>query len=478
MLTRSWPMTLCLFLSGAGVCASSGCRPAVAPTPALTPTPAVRPAIDKPRSADVLVEVVPAPAALRVDGDPSEWGARPAGAGAWVMLSLTSTGLALLASLPEVEPVSLAVADPFDGVLPALGWEGTHAGFRPLTEEHCRSDQQEDYSTGPEWLSGKEHDAPVVAECLALLRHHEDVLAAYRERFVRRYRLDRQGVHFEAPDGSVVAIDGASARSRVGLLEASLPLGALPRLHHATLESVAVTATAGAPPGAVAAWRALRLPAAVRWPPHVELRAFFLDEANWSRDLAAHVAYDPRAPDELTVLRRSDVSDFRLSAEADAALHLRFVSVQEERLPLATAPVAQLGAVAVATVSDGLATHLVTMLGEALRSHRPFDGYDVRETTPRGGDLHVFAFHSGVPSWHSQGGYEVPAHWLFLRVARDGTLTSVGDDNPESWWSDFEAQPFVDAAFTRFGIRGTLADGRHASAVWSWDGKRYASKLE
>lgn len=214
-----------------------GCPPA---EPAKTSDPALPTASSATSTAtaeapsDRFVKVVIAyanetPMAPVIDGNVAEWGELPEGASA-VVVSISDKGANLVAGLSGAakQGIWVLLAGPV-GTLPELGIQQPDGQFVPFEcngEEHCKGDMDK----------------------------HNAWLAKHEARFERWFRLDPKAIRVPGANGLEPLAGAKVASTTAGdnvIVEAALPLSALPRTSEVPMSTLLAYAASGpesAPP--------------------------------------------------------------------------------------------------------------------------------------------------------------------------------------------------------------------------------------
>jgi hypothetical protein len=430
---------------------------------------AVEPSADGPFG----VVGVDVPAHLVVDGRLDEWPAR-VDSGRRVFVAVTADALVLAADLPPAgHGVWLALAAPVPRV-PDVGWIERGGSTHELNDERCQFEQV----SGPEgsWDVGKKQPPEFVDACRALIQRHQDFVATFQARFVRRFALGANGVKALDAAGTEQSINGmvVSATSS-GSVEARLPLTAMPLLAQAPLVSLFAVAAAERPAQEVVppsegnelGWTAVKLPTPVGFGEHAELlAAMFADFGSGMPWLTGQIAFHPAEPETIEVVH--DAGPDGTAGPRGPQAPERPVVVMEKRA-LYT-PLDELGDVKIG-IARAHTELVVTHRGGKLVASAPMG--DVRAVKRRGDELHLFSYSRN--GFAMTVGTYVPPRWDVVAVKKDGSIdeekADEGVDTMGIWdaW-DADPEPFSDPDFQRFGIRGKRHK-RPKTVTWQWNEK-------
>jgi hypothetical protein len=447
-----------------------------------------------PDPAIVSVTAARAPRTLAVDGDLGEWGSlppplpslppppedndnddeppkkkdpppNPAEAASHLAIVLTSEAVLIAAELGEQAREGIWVGIGTHAPdLPVLGQYFGRMGFVPLGD--CESGPRE--QDGGYWT--EENPPEVVAACKDLQDRRAAFAARHEARFARVFRIDREGVRGVSADGELVAIEGARSAWKTGpkgaTAETSLPLAAMPRVADAPLESlrlVARAATSPKPPGLDRGpWVWVKLPDAVSFEPHGELRARAFKRAlELGGEGFGTIQYkQPRGlsfqPGDAQHVEIMDSPDCTAVVPREETLYRKQASLGDVEVGDVTAPV---GSRCDAESERSLVIFKKGKLVEVIE-----DLGSVRGVVTRDGELHVIAFRS----WN--------ATWVVKAVASDGSHHNVyvqGGDRTEAkrYTRDSDVSEFANETFDTFGWRGVRAN-RGVEMTWTWNGTR------
>ncbi|MCA9620080.1 MAG: hypothetical protein KC731_13735 [Myxococcales bacterium] len=408
----------------------------------------------------------PIPERLVVDGSVAEWPETSAP----LRVALGADALVIAAALPAgVTAIELAISTRIPQA-PDVGWVSRGGYTYAMSPETCRHEQIP-WIEG-EWKQGAAHPKEVVDACLAIVKRRDAVAAEFYERFVRRFRVSRDGLRTLAGE----AIAGIEEATSEGQVEARLPKSAMPWFFRAPVTELLVHAAAVGPRAGLPAdlplpiieyekepdphWRRLKLTRPVGFEPHAELRALVLADAP-----GLGTVYDPaRAyhPTEPNVIRTL------VASEAETTI--AFGETKPSRLAITETTstlfqkVEELGDVTVALVDD---VQLVTLRDDALVAKTYFG--NIRSIQRRNDQLHFFHYVEG--GFSPMAGYSSP-RWEVVAVDADGKIADdIADISPDYMdFSAWDAPPktFSSPVFTLFGMRG-LRKKTLKTVSWKWD---------
>ena len=495
-MTRTFTRTTVLLLL-AGGCAPPLVTPSSVAPPSVNvelPRASASSEVEPPDPAIVSVTAARAPKSFALDGDLGEWGslppplpsllpppsndeptdkptkekdlpANPPEAASHLAIALTGEAALIAVELGEPARDGIWVgigSHPPD--LPVLGQYFGRMGFVPLGD--CETSPME--KDGGYWTEANPPE--VVAACKAVNDRHAAFTARHEKRFVKFFRIDREGVRGVLQDGALGAIEGAKSAWKTGpkgaTAEISLPLAAMPRVATAPLESlrlVARAATSPTPPGLDRGpWVWVKLPDAVSFEPHAALRAHAFKRALelGVGDFNTYLYTQPRGlsfqPGDAQHVEIMDSPDCSVVVPREETLYQKQASLGDVEVGNLTAPVDN-GCNAASDRSlvifnKGKLVEVIEELGS------------VRGVVTRNGELHVIAF----KSWN--------AAWVVKAVASDGSHRNVhvqGGDRTEAkrYDRDFDVSDFVNETFDSFGWRGVRA-GKGVEMTWSWNSAR------
>ncbi|APR86242.1 Hypothetical protein A7982_11591 [Minicystis rosea] len=446
-----------------------------------------------------------APVSLVIDGDLREWGALPPAlpslstpiaydepdakaestkapnpprAASRLAFALTAQGAVIAAELGDAarDGIWLGIGSvPADLPLPGhymgnLGY--VSFGLRP---EHCATTPK--LTEDGEGYYVATNSPAAVAACQAEIARHMERKKAHARRFTRLYRIDQRGVRVVSEGSKLVAIDGAkwAFNSHTGgtMMEASIPLDALPRMAEAPLKSVRLFARAALSSElpTLDAWVWLDLLTTFSFEPYGELRAHAFRRAldygpaglegsdSTTYRLPRGLSYQPGDPLHLEVV---DSSDCVTLAAREVPLYKKEASLGDVEVGYVAAP---RGTSCAAEIEPWLAIFVKGKLASIEPSGSP------RGTVRRGEELHVLSF--AETRWSPVGGT-----WSVIALASDGTrrtgviepvagLTEPGGKDP--YWDN--VSDFTGPDFSSFGWRGS-AGKRGLEAIWHWDETR------
>ncbi|MFO0589309.1 MAG: hypothetical protein U0441_17355 [Polyangiaceae bacterium] len=436
------------------------------------------------------------PQALAIDGDIGEWGnilpppPKPAPAPAPATRKAAapsadatpSKGKATPKKEPRTPPVPashLAIAIDSDGVSIAgmLGgeavdglWIGVRLGDVTLppigSMARWGGVVELDCENGPD---GNPRDAEDAKSCNALITAREDFGEAQSARFRRMYRLDRKGLRSVDAKGALVPVPGAKVAFKDGkagvTVEAAFPQKALPRTDSAPLARIGVSVRAGSegdPPKDGGAFEEHDLPVAVGFEPYASLRAAAFQLAADHSLGAPGLSYQPGDGVELEEVGYAGGDTTSLAIGP----HVLF-----ERL----------------TTWNGFEVGYAYVIGDAvavLDKSGTLISIQGMQGNPMGfverdGELQVFGY------WDYQPGDDSAerAEWSAVAVQKDGSLRSnlIETTGANQRW--VVPAEFHDKDFSRFGVRGQLADNNGGppetgQTTWVWNPKERAYGVE
>lgn len=457
--------------------------------PALTlPTPASSGAAPQAASraaVPVAIALRALPEKLALDGDVEEWGldAKTPGVAVGVDRERVVVALSWGQAAPSV--LSLALANPAPA-LPSIGWSQRGGTTHELSAESCEYEQVPLVEAG--WSNGERHPPEVQKACLAVLARYERQGDEYRERFVRRLRVEGEAVALVDARGARAAFAGAKTKARGSSAEIELPLSALPELNQAPLSyllGVAVLGelsealravpraehpSYGETPPLAEGWARLELATPVGFGPQPALlAAAFAEPASvMNGGLMAQRSYAPHEPGTIRVVSVPDVAvadggpapNVPGAIGAPTAPDRPALSIDEEPLSV---PLHSFGEVSV-VLSLG---SVVTLRGDRVVSETGFSTPD--DIYRRGADLHLFLYDPGGYDWAY--GFSPPA-WRVLAIKPDGSTEEVADEGVDfpgmhDAWDD-APKTFHDPTWLRFGMSGKRKGGPKLVA-WKWE---------
>jgi hypothetical protein len=506
VMTRA-SLRMALLALLAGGCASSppaGPARTVGVAPPLAATTAGALAggpLDPADPALVSVAAVSAPSKLAIDGDVREWGSllasltpsdpplppkrtmyqggepaapppsgpNPRNAASRLAIAITGDALLIAAELgePAREGIWLGIGS-WPPALAPIGEYSRGGGTRDLECEY----QQIDIGEGM-FKNGPRNPPETIAACKAILERHARFVARHEQRFVRRFKIDREGVRGVSADGALHGFEGARAVFKPGAkgatVEITLPLQAMPRLTQAPLHSlrlVARAATSPKPPEfAVDQWVWVDLPKDLSFEPYGDLRAAAFDSLLGRTVFPPGLSYQPGDALRVESIRYPE-SERKLLVPHEEALYEKRASLGDVEVGQVTAYTQQ-----VAILKKGKLVALVQG-----QEDRPLDEaakVGIRGVVKRDGALHVVSY---SPQKLTEGwGWEQPK-WSVIAVAADGThREAVEHDGTHIMWND--VTEFANTELDAFGLRGSTRSNEGelagkevgAEVTWSWD---------
>ena len=258
-----------------------------------------------------------------------------------------------------------------------------------------------------------------------------NVPSSLAHRFSKRIKIDARGVRSLNDDGSLVPVDGAkitwipSANGRV--LEASLPLTAMPRVAAAPLSSLSVWATASpAPPSEVPpAGSSKSLPSPLSFEPHGDLRArvfLTLGKPHQVGDLAftqAGISDQPGDPLHVETMHYPESGG---GPPVRTSVHPVDEVLFESKATLGDLEVGSAHALFewVAIFQRGCLVENLALAGEWTPTRQ------LRGVVVRDGEIHVVSYSPGGLLFLS--GEHAPASWSVIAIAPDGSHREAVDD--------------------------------------------------
>jgi hypothetical protein len=435
-------LPVCLFVAACSA-APPPAKPLARPAPAAAPAPPAEPDGDPAR---VSVRVVTTPKKLAIDGAVEEWeGLVPDHATrSHVAVAITGEQVSLAARLDgdAAGGVWLGMATTAPDIM-GVG-DFSRGG---ITRDFDCDYQQVDIGEGMV-TQGDPNPPEVAAACKALITRHEELVAAQRRRFERVFRITEGGLAELGADGALAPVEGARLVWGKGVLEATLPLAALPRLSEAPLATLffAAKPASATQPGALPSedWASLELPLPVSFEPHGELRVAALALAQEKTMIKPAVSYQPG--DALHV----ESIHYPSYGERNT------VALRREEL---YRKVETLGDVEVGMLSAYVTAPVILAGGHATvvwpPKEVPFDvgsRITLERVLSRNGELHLM-FHAPNNMTDSYG-IEPPLWWV-LAVAADGSYRDAVDHDGELYqWAVVDK--FANEAFDTFGLRGVV----------------------
>ena len=452
-------LSLGLLLAGCGAAPAAPTEPPklAEPAPSLPAVPFFR------------ASFVRAPDHVTLDGDLGEW--------------------------PPLEPDELGVAVTGRALhvvarLTAGAWLGIHAsppqipsiGFVHRGESIDAVECEHETLAGPEGttMQGKPNPPEVVAACQADLQRYADLTASFTARFTRVLRVDREGVRL-ATGAKLAPIDGAKVvvKPQGGevLVEAELPLTALPRVAEAPLSSLALVVlpalgseTAPAELPDVAEWPIVELPEPVSFEPWPSLRAHALARQTSRQGPAFHdlhrqgrgQSYQPG--DAASVESLVYGGSFMVVGPKVEPLYTKLATFGDLEVGKVPSAPEDAGATreSLAVFDKGKLVEVFEVAGEA------------EGAVERGGELHVLSYSPALSN--SADGRHEAARWSVIAVRSDGTHHEIELDQPlpvaQNWplsWHVVARLPGQD--LDGFGVRGE-DHGRLFELTWRWNAAR------
>lgn len=429
-----------------------------------------------------------------LDGSITEWGVEPNRN--VVAIGVDATRLVLAIGWAGAKPpsLSIAIATPVP-MIPDIGWSQRGGTTHELTRETCQFEQIPLIEAG--WDDGRPQPPEVAKACLDILARYEKQSLEYRERFIRRLRIDDQGVALVDAAGVATPIPGASMKSpapvfgkeaREPSLEVELPLTALPDLAQAPLAYLFSAAAFGPPTDAMQTppeapypgsdeppkpspgWTRLELSTPVAFGGHPDILASVFKDASGvlNGGVMSEISYAPATPDTITMISVPDVM----------VAPSKVKPTQPGAIGGPTGPDRPALLLSNEALLETLETHgkltiarargsIITLLDGKLVAESYLSRPDAIQQ--RGEELHLFQYDEGGPNYVY--GYQPPA-WQAAAVKPDGTIAEIAEEGPDfpGAWDAWDGIPksFHNADWTSFGIRGKR-HGKPRSATWQWD---------
>lgn len=420
------------------------------------------------------------PERLVVDGSFEDWGP---GTEAPVRLAIDERHIALAVDIPEpANAVSLALTTEFLDY-PDIGWIARSGHTISLNEHSCRVEQRP--AGEGMWKDGAKHPPEVVEACLSILRRHERDAAAYREKFVARFRLTRSGV--TTSDG--VTIPGARHAARGRAVEVALPIAVAPAFMVAPVTELLVHATAGPrprrlPPPLLSPdpteepdprWSRLILGQPLTFSTLSDLRAEEFQPWEFgSFGWMAQRHYLPGAPDTIQLLS-TPISKTTIAFGDHPPPRL---TVVKEEIPLYRHVESLEGEVEVGIVAG---YRVMVKKGGRVMSDRNRLS-ELRGVVRRNQALHLISYEA--PYFDTSRGARGLPSWKVLEVTHDGKVNpGLAEELNDGWylwhaWDD-PPTPFSDDDFHMFGMKGTRrGKPRTVRYVWYPGERRYKFTIE
>jgi len=428
------------------------------------------------------------PADVVVDGSIAEWKLDAKRNIVAIGIGKSKLVVALAWAEPARPMVSLALASPVP-MLPEIGWQQRGGTTHELNAESCEFEQIPLIEAG--WSNGRRQPPEVIKACMAVLARYERASASYRERFIRRLRIDAAGVSLVDGAGASAPLAGAVVRTEGTSAEIELPLTALPDTQQAPLASLLAGTAFGALPDGLRnapsqghpadevkpaldpAWKRLELQTPVGFGDHPDLLAATFEDPTvvMNGGVMNTLSYSPARPATYSVMAVPDapVKQSKVVPKVPGAIggptgpDRPALSQQEE--PLFTT-IDTLGKV---TVVDARGL-LVTLVANKIVASQTFGLPDGKQR--RGDDLHLFQYRAG--GYSPMSGYYLP-QWSAVAIKPDGKIAPIADEGvdmpgAQSAW-DADPKPFNGPDWTSFGMRG-VRGGKPKTVTWQWDATR------
>lgn len=462
-------------------------RPAaVLPGPSLSPAPP--PVASAPRDfagEPIALSAVNLPDNVVVDGSISEWGLDAKRNIVAIGISKTKVVLAIAWAEPERPIVTLALAN-LVPMLPEIGWSQRGGTTHELTAEGCEFEQIPLIEAG--WTNGRRQPPEVTRACKEVLARYEKASAGYRERFIRRLRIDTAGVSLLDGAGASAPLAGAVVRSQATSAEVELPLTALPDINQAPLVFILAGAVFGELPEGLrtppsqghpsseekpaldAAWTRLELKTPVGFGDHPDILALVFEDPSgvMNGGVMSQISYAPARPETFSIMTVPDVAvaQSKVVPKVPGAIGGPTgpdrPALYQEESPLFT-PVDTFGKVTIVLARGSL----VTLVGNKIVAEESFGQPEA--THRRGEDLHFFKFRPG--GYNPMVGF-YPAQWSAVAIKPDGKIVPIADEGvdmpgmSDAW--DTAPKTFNSPDWTSFGLRGQRG-GKPKTVTWQWD---------
>jgi hypothetical protein len=413
----------------------------------------------------VSVTVVAAPSHFVLDGEVSEWGSLlppPPSLDAKNSARRTDPSRALSHVAVAFHGGGAFIAGDLSGALSDGVWLGiaSEPSDPPKIGQPEASDcTPSQFHCDVEPYTKKPRPPEEAKTCQALEDRYAAFVAANAARFRRLYRIDAGGVRTNLPDGSLTAVEGASAVFRAGVgratMEAVLPAKTLPRMAQAPLEVVSLLVASAAAPTPLTEnwthWGSTRLPAGVGFDPWAALRAAGY-RANGSGGYSLGRSYQPgdRRNVEAIVWEPTPYSREGAVRYAQGYLYEKKASLGDIE------------------VGYGMwnTPFLVVLRGGQLRAVES-TLWEQKGIVKRDGELHVLVYDSGFTPENPQGPCSQESLWRVIGVDASGELHERIDQDSDKLMKEIEwytVTPFSSPAFDHFGMRGTYDNGAGPSA--------------
>ena len=422
------------------------------------------------------------PNKLEVDGKLDEWPAEPNAPA--LLISVDESKLVLAVRWSKQSEVVVALATPAPRY-PAIGWPSRGGFTEALTKDGCDFEQIPLIEGG--WRKGRRNPPEVAAACHAVLTRHEEAADRYQARYLRKLRLNAQGVQLlgeASPDWMASAKHAASEDA----LEVQLPLNALPELRQAPLTTLLIAFADSELPADLVrpvvpldpteaapfvGWTELALAKPVRFGRYADLlHELFQPKENWMGPELVLESFHPSDPERLRIVDVQEVAS-KPTGVAPKEPGVIGPPTRPDR-PTTNETLRQIftsywkfGAVDVGLTTGSM---LVTYVGDKFTGLSTFG--TANGSAKVGEELHFFVF--SPEAWVPPLGMTLPAHWEVTAVKANGTIVTPVE---ESW--DRAPTSFSDRDFKRFGLRG-VAGRKPKEVVWQWDlqAGRYVSTVK
>ncbi len=479
---------LSLITSLTAACSQSTPEAQAVPTSQLSaPTPTAEPTASTRSHAGeaIALSARALPAKWTFDGSIADWSVDPKRN--VVVVGIDSKKVVLAIAWAEDKPpvLSLALASPVP-MLPSIGWSQRGGSTHELTPETCQFEQIPLIEAG--WDNGRAHPPEVVEACLGILARYEKQTLEYRERFIRRLRVEGSTVSLVDGAGHASPFAGAIVKVQATSAEVELPLTALPDLTQAPLASLSAAAVFGEAPDTMRqaplqphpssdekppptpGWTRLELAAPIAFGPQPDvLAAVFVDASGvMNGGIMSQLSYSPAKPEVLSTISVPDVAVAPSKVVPKVAGAIGGPTAPDRpALLLEDEPLFEtLETHGKVTVGRARGT-LMTIVGGKLVAQ----GYVARPEAMqrRGDDLHLFQFDAGGFNWYS--GFQPPT-WRAAGIKPDGKIVEIADEGPDypgmhDAWDD-DPKTFHGPEWTTFGMRGRR-HGKPRSITWQWD---------
>jgi hypothetical protein len=328
---------------------------------------------------------------------------------------------------------------------------------------------------------------------MAVLGRYQKTSADYRERFIRRLRIDGASVSLVDGAGASAVIAGAVVRSQATSAEVELPLTALPDTSQAPLASLLAGAIFGELPAGLrtppsqghpsienkaaidAAWKKLELETPVGFGDHPDLLAATFENATsvMNGGIMSQLSYSPARPETISSMTVPDVAvaQSKVVPKVPGAIAGPTgpdrPALAHSESPLFT-PLDTFDKVTIGLANGAL----VTLVAGKLVAQ---DWFGKPEATHRREpDLHLFRFE---PGGYNQFIGHYPAKWHAIAIKPDGKIVPIADEGVDfpgmydAW--DSPPRTFHSPDWTSFGMRGKRG-GKPRTVTWQWDAAKSA----